>query len=76
MSAVLQWNEKGRLMDEAIARLEKVDSRKSHIARLRLFGRLPVDQIALALGLDATTVSDDWQFTRAWLAREVGHPTT
>lgn len=63
---------KAHLLDEALARLEALDPRKSCIARMRLVGRLSLDQIARVLGLDAALVARDWELTRLWLAREVG----
>ncbi len=38
---------------------------------LRFFGGLSIEQTALALGVSAGTVKNDWTFARAWLMREV-----
>ena len=54
-------------VDEALARLERVDSRKSQIVDLRYFAGLSVEETASVLGLNARTVKRDWQFARAWL---------
>jgi hypothetical protein len=63
---------RAQLMNQALARLERLDPRKSYIARMRLVGRLSIDEIARVLGLDAARVARDWDLTRLWLAREVG----
>jgi len=35
------------------------------------FAGLSVDDTALALGVSARTVDNDWRFARAWLHREL-----
>ena len=60
-------------LDDALLSLERMDPRKSRIVELRIFGGLSNPEIADALGLSARTVIRDWQFAKAWLARELGY---
>ena len=61
-------------LDDALFSLERMDSRKSRIVELRIFGGLSNQEIAEALGLSERTIIRDWQFAKAWLARELGYP--
>ena len=58
-------------LDRALTRLEARDARKGEIVHLRYFAGLTVEQTAEVLGLSATTVKDEWMFSRAWLRREL-----
>ncbi|MEE8106730.1 MAG: sigma-70 family RNA polymerase sigma factor [Planctomycetota bacterium] len=58
-------------LNEALDRLERIDSRKVEIVMLRYFAGLTVKETAAALSLSATTVKDEWQFARAWLLNEM-----
>ncbi len=58
-------------LDEALAALEKVDSRKSQLVELRFFGGLTPDETAAALGISVRTVHREWDLARAWLFREL-----
>jgi RNA polymerase sigma-70 factor (ECF subfamily) len=58
-------------LDEALWSLEKLDARKSRVVELRLFGGLSQEEIAEVLGISSKTVMRDWQFAKAWLAREL-----
>ena len=58
-------------MDDALLSLERMDARKSRIVELRLFGGLTNDETAEALGISSRTVIREWQFAKAWLAREL-----
>jgi len=58
-------------LDEALHRLEKMNSRKSRIVELRYFGGLSVEETAEALGVSAITVKRDWATARAWLRAEL-----
>jgi RNA polymerase sigma factor (TIGR02999 family) len=59
-------------LDEALARLEQIDSRKASVVSLRYFAGLTLEKTAEALALSLTTVKEEWQFARAWLHRELG----
>jgi RNA polymerase sigma factor (TIGR02999 family) len=58
-------------LDEALWSLEKLDARKSRVVELRLFGGLSQEETAEMLGVSCKTVIRDWQFAKAWLAREM-----
>ena len=54
-------------LDAAITRLASFDPRRSHIAELRFFGGLSLQETSHVLGLSIATVERDWQAARAWL---------
>ena len=62
-------------IDEALARLGRRHQRQAQIAELRLFGGLGTKELAHVLEVSERTVSNDWKFARAWLARELGGKT-
>ncbi|MEW6742457.1 MAG: sigma-70 family RNA polymerase sigma factor [Planctomycetota bacterium] len=59
------------VLDEALERLEELSPRQAKVVRLRFFGGLGVDEIALALSVSPRTVKGDWRMARAWLMREL-----
>jgi RNA polymerase sigma-70 factor, ECF subfamily len=60
-------------LDDALISLKKMDERKSQIVELRIFGGLGNGETAEALGISERTVIRDWQFAKAWLARELNY---
>ena len=58
-------------LDDALQALAALDDRKSRVVELRFFGRLTVDETAVALQVSSKTVLRDWEFARAWLQREL-----
>jgi RNA polymerase sigma factor (TIGR02999 family) len=58
-------------LDEALGRLEKLDSRATSVVELRFFGGLEEQEIADALNISVATVKRDWVFARAWLASQL-----
>jgi RNA polymerase sigma-70 factor (ECF subfamily) len=63
-------------LDAALTKLAAFDPRKSHIAELRFFGGLSLDETGKALGVSLATVERDWQAARAWLFKTLsGHPS-
>ena len=58
-------------LDEALARLEGLDARKSHIVELKFFGGLTVDEIAEAMKLSPITIKREWRAAKAWLQLEM-----
>jgi RNA polymerase sigma factor (TIGR02999 family) len=58
-------------LDEALHRLEKMNSRQSRIVELRYFGGLSVEETAEALGVSPITVKREWATARAWLRAEL-----
>jgi RNA polymerase sigma factor (TIGR02999 family) len=54
-------------VDRALTELEGIDPRKAQVVSLRYFAGLTVEETAVAMGLSAATVKNDWMFARAWL---------
>jgi len=64
-------------LDQALERLEQVDTSLARIVELRAFGGLTIDEAAHVLAVSPSTVNRDWRTARAWLRRELGsepHP--
>lgn len=59
------------VLDEALGRLARQETRQHRVAELRLFGGLSVEEIAAVLEVSERTVKEDWRLARAWLAREL-----
>lgn len=57
-------------LDDALATLRSLDERKATVVDLRVFGGLTIEETAAHLGVSHMTVSNDWRFARAWLARQ------
>ena len=62
-------------LDRALARLAEFDLRKSHVAKLRSFGGLSLEETGHALNISVATVEREWQVARAWLLT-TGRPTS
>jgi RNA polymerase sigma factor (TIGR02999 family) len=58
-------------LDEALARLERVDPRRSRVVECRFFGGMTVEETAAAIGASPRTVKRDWAVAQAWLHREL-----
>ncbi len=58
-------------LDEALVRLEGLDSSESRLVELRFFGGLTIEETAEAMGVSTITVSRGWRHARAWLHREI-----
>jgi RNA polymerase sigma-70 factor, ECF subfamily len=58
-------------LNEALERLESLDSRKAYVVELKYFGGLNQDEIAEVLKISTVTVRRDWVFARAWLYSEL-----
>ena len=58
-------------LDEALARLTKLDPRQGKIVELRFFGGFTVEQTAELLGISPKTVKRDWSVAKAWLHSEL-----
>lgn len=61
------------VLDDALLSLEKIDPRKSRVVELRIFAGLTNEEAAQVLGTSSRTVMREWQFARAWLARELAY---
>lgn len=59
-------------LDEALTRLEEVNSRQARVVECRFFAGMNIDETAAALGISNATVRRDWALARAWLNRELG----
>jgi RNA polymerase sigma factor (TIGR02999 family) len=59
-------------LDEALAKLERIDRRKADVVKLRFFAGLTNAQAAEALGISASTADNDWAYARSWLRLEIG----
>ena len=60
-------------LDDALFSLERMDARKSLIVEMKIFGGLTNEEAAEALGISERTVIREWQFAKAWLARELNY---
>lgn len=58
-------------IDEALKRLESVDSRSATVVTMRFYLGLGFPEIAISLGVTERTVERDWAFARRWLAQEL-----
>jgi RNA polymerase sigma factor (TIGR02999 family) len=58
-------------LNEALSRLEQLDAQSAEVVKLRFFCGLSVEETAEALGISDRTVKREWQFARAWLAKEL-----
>ncbi len=58
-------------LDESLNRLEQVDERQSRVVECRFFGRMTINDTALALNISPATVKRDWALAQAWLYREL-----
>jgi RNA polymerase sigma factor (TIGR02999 family) len=58
-------------VEQALTRLEALDERQARVVECRCFGGMSLDETAEALAISPATVSRDWAFARAWLAREL-----
>lgn len=68
------WPDPDELLavDEAIRRLEEVDTRATDVVRLRYFVGLTVAETASALDLSERTVMREWSYAKAWLRDALG----
>lgn len=60
-------------LDDALIKLATVDERKAKVVELRFFGGLSVEETAEALRISKITVIRDWNYSKAWLAREINN---
>jgi RNA polymerase sigma factor (TIGR02999 family) len=62
-------------LEEALAKLTRLDERKARVVEMRFFGGMTNDEVAQVLDIARSTVADDWAFARAWLAEELSGGT-
>ncbi len=58
-------------LDDALARLARVDERDARVVECRFFGGLSAQETAAALGVSESTVTRSWRAARAWLRAEL-----
>ena len=58
-------------LDEALARLEKLEPRLAKLVELRFFGGLSAEESAQALDVSVATLNRDWLKARAFLHSEI-----
>jgi RNA polymerase sigma factor (TIGR02999 family) len=58
-------------LDDALAAFAEVAPRQAKVVELRYFGGLQEEEIVEVLQIAPRTVRRDWDFARAWLAREL-----
>jgi RNA polymerase sigma factor (TIGR02999 family) len=58
-------------LDDALQKLEQLDSRKAKVVEMRFFGGLSAEETAHVLGISTPSVLRDWKLAKAWLAREL-----
>ena len=59
------------VLDEALEKLERKDTLKADLIKLRFYAGLTIEQSAKSLGISLTTAKTQWAYARAWLLREV-----
>jgi len=63
-------------LDNALKRLNGLDSQQSRIVELRFFAGLTIEDTSEVMGISAATVKRDWTSARAWLHREIARSTS
>jgi RNA polymerase sigma factor (TIGR02999 family) len=59
------------VLEDALSRLEKLDSRQCQVVEMRFFAGMSEEEIAQVLEVSARTVNREWRMARAWLYKEV-----
>ena len=72
-AAILSPQQSQEIIDlnEALERLDILDSRKAQVVELKFFGGLNYDEIAEVLKIARATVRRDWEFAKVWLYTEL-----
>jgi RNA polymerase sigma-70 factor, ECF subfamily len=58
-------------LNDALQRLSEKEQRKARVVELRYFGGLSVHETAEILQISPNTVMRDWEFSKAWLRKEI-----
>ena len=58
-------------LDEALIRLQAIDSQAAELITLHFYAGFTLEQIADILGISRRTAYSIWEFARSWLYREV-----
>jgi RNA polymerase sigma factor (TIGR02999 family) len=59
-------------LEEALTQLAVEDAQAAQIVQLHFFAGLPIEEVALALGLSRATAYREWTYARAWLRTAMG----
>jgi RNA polymerase sigma factor (TIGR02999 family) len=59
------------VLDDVLARLEKIDERLAHLVEVRAFGGCTLEEAAEVLQVSKSTVKREWRTAKAWLSREL-----
>jgi hypothetical protein len=68
IGAAWQFDERVLAVDQALIRLEALDSRAVKVIELRFFGGLTETEAVEAPGTSVATLRRDWDFARSWLS--------
>nr|HQU85072.1 ECF-type sigma factor [Pyrinomonadaceae bacterium] len=71
IAVVEQKSDEILALEEALQKLSEFDERKARIVELRYFGGLTFEEIAEILKISEITAHRDWNFAKAWLARNM-----
>ncbi len=63
-------------LEDALAKLAKLDPRQAQMIELRFFGGLDIAEVAKVMGMSKRSVEREWTMVRAWLRRELGRSGT
>jgi len=58
-------------VDEALARLDRLDPQQARVVELRYFGGLSTEETAEAMGMSQRTVEREWATAKAWLRAQL-----
>ena len=59
-------------VDEALEKLESMNSQAAHLVKLRYFAGFTIPQAAENMGISARKADQIWAYARAWLVVEIG----
>jgi RNA polymerase sigma-70 factor, ECF subfamily len=58
-------------LEDALAKLTKLDPRQAQMVELRFFGGLSIAEVANVMEISRRSVEREWTMIRAWLRREI-----
>jgi RNA polymerase sigma factor (TIGR02999 family) len=58
-------------LEDALAKITKLDPRQAQMIELRFFGGLSIAEVAKVMGMSQRSVEREWTMVRAWLRREL-----
>ena len=63
-------------LEQALIRLQAIDSERADIVEMRYFGGLTLDEIAEVMQVSPSTVQRSWRASRAWLRTAIWEMTS